>query len=158
MNARPAFAAAALVAACAAGAPPRSRGTGAEVSFETILDETSSGLHDRQREVIRDEARWARLWEQIHEGVTPRPPLPPVDFSVHMLIVVATGTRPSGGFDVAIRSVATRGDRLEVEVFESCPAPGARVSMALTQPVEVVRLEKLTQNPRFRETKAPSCR
>jgi hypothetical protein len=154
----PALAAAAVVAACAAGGPPGSGETAAPISFEIILDETTSGLHERLREVVRDEARWAQLWERIHEGVTPRPPLPPVDFSRHMLIAAATGTRLTGGFDVAIRTVTARADRLEVEVFESCPAPGARVSMGLTQPVEVVRLEKLTQAPIFRETKAPSCK
>jgi hypothetical protein len=152
-----ALAAAALGAACAAGGPTQGGGPGEEVPFETILDETSSGLHDLRREVIRDEAGWVRLWEQIHEGVSPRPPRPPVDFSLHMLIVVATGERRSGGFAIAVRSVAMRGDRLEVGVFETCPAPGDRVTQALTQPVEVVRLMKLTQKAAFLETKASSC-
>ena len=75
-----------------------------------------------------------------------------------MLIAVATGTRATGGFDIKIRSIARRGDKLEVVVLETCPAPGARVSMALTQPFEVVRVERLEQDPVFQETRTASCR
>ena len=75
------------------------------------------------RALIRDEDAWARLWERIHENVTPRPPLPAVDFSRHMLIAVATGTRPSGGFGIAVKSVATRGDRLQVASSRPAPRP-----------------------------------
>jgi hypothetical protein len=130
---------------------------GEELSFETVLDQASSGLGERMREVIRDEDAWARLWESIQGGVTPRPPLPTVDFSRHMLIAVATGARSTGGFGIAVKSVATRGDRLEVRVVETCPPPGAMVIMALTQPVAVVRLEKLALFPTFQEEKGSSC-
>jgi hypothetical protein len=156
MSAVPVFVAVAL-AACAAGVPSGSGGTPA-VSFETILDEVTSGLHERRREVVRDEAGWAQLWAEIHEGVTPQPALPPVDFSRDMLIAVATGTRPTGGFDIKVRRVTRGGERLEVAVHETCPAPGDRVSMGLTQPVEVVRLERLAQAPTFQETRSASCR
>lgn len=131
---------------------------GEERSFETILNQVSSGLDKRTREVVRDEDAWARLWERIQEGVTPRPALPPVDFSRHMIIAVATGSRPTGGFGIAVRSVATRGDTLEVRVVETCPPRGAMVIMVLTQPVSVVRLDKLDHAPTFLEAKDPSCR
>jgi hypothetical protein len=146
------------LAACTAGVPSGSGGTPAEVSFEAILDEAMSGLHERRREVVRDEAGWAQLWAEIHEGVTPQPALPPVDFSRDMLIAVATGTRPTGGFDIKVRRVTRGGERLEVAVHETCPAPGDRASMGLTQPVEVVRLERLAQAPTFQETRSASCR
>lgn len=157
MTAAPVFVVVTL-AACAAGVPSGSGRAPAEVSFEAILDEVTSGLHERRREVVRDEAAWVRLWAEIHEGVTPRPALPPVDFSRDMLIAVATGTRSSGGFDIKIRSVARRGDMLEVVVLETCPAPGDRVSMGLAQPIEVVRLERLAQTPSFQEARSASCR
>ena len=153
-----ALAAAAWVTACAAGGPADGGQSAAELAFEPVLDKSASGLTEPVREVVRDEDGWARLWEQVYAGVTPRPPRPAVDFSRHMLVAVATGTRPTGGFDVAIRMVAVRDAALEVGVFESCPEPGARVSMALTQPVLVVLLDKVPQPPMFRETKAPSCR
>lgn len=149
--------AAALLVACAAG---MSGGSDAAVEqpFETVLAETHSGVVEPRREVIRDQASWVRLWAEIHAGVTPAPPLPAVDFAQHMLIAVALGTRPSGGFGVKVLSVVSRGERLEVSVAESCPAAGAMVTLALTQPVEVVRVSRLSQAPTFKETRGASCR
>ena len=145
-----------LAAACASGGPVAAE-EGATVVFETVLDEAYSGLDEGLREAIRTEGRWAELWGQIHRRVSPRPPLPPVDFSREMLIAAAAGTRRSSGFDIVVHGVTLRAGRLEVEILETCPEPGARAGMALTQPVEVVRLASLTQAPVFREAKAPSC-
>ena len=148
---------AALLVACAAGTSGGSEAT-IEHPFETILAQTHSGVPERRREVIRNEASWARLWAEIHAGVTPAPPPPPVDFAQHMLIAVALGTRPSGGFGIKVRSVASRGERLEVSVAESCPAAGAMVTQSLTQPVEIVRVPRLAQTPTFQETRTAACR
>ena len=147
--------AAVLGLACAAG--PAGAGAAVEQqAFETILAAAHSGLHDRTREIVRDEAGWARLWAEIHGSDAPA--VPPVDFSRQMLIVVALGTRPSGGFGIRVGGVATRGDRLEVAVLESCPPPGAMVTAALTQPVEVVRVARLSQAPTFQDRRGASCR
>jgi hypothetical protein len=146
-----------FAAGCGAGRAVDAPAAGAPIPYETVLDETHSGLDEALSEVVRDEGSWAALWDRIHRGVSPRPPQPPVDFSRHMLIAVATGTRRSGGFGVAVREVTVREDSLWVEVLETCPAPGAMVTMALTQPVAVVRLEKLPQTPVFRHVKSSSC-
>ena len=130
----------------------------AQQPVEPILASAHTGLAERRREVIRDQASWARLWAEIHAGFTPAPPLPPVDFAQHMLIAVALGTRPSGGFGVKVESVTNRGGRLEVAVVEACPAARAMVTQSLTQPVEVVRTPRLAQTPTFREVRAASCR
>jgi hypothetical protein len=145
-----------LLLACAAGASGGSETI--EHPFQTIAAEAHSGVHERRREVIRDEASWLRLWSEIHAGATPLPPPPAVDFTRHMLIAVALGTRTSGGFGVKVQRVTSRGETLEVDVALSCPAPGAAVSLSLTQPVEVVRAPRLAQTPIFRETRAASCR
>ena len=123
------------VAGCGAG---RAVDASTPVPYETIVDETYSGLDEARSAVVHDPGSWAALWDRIHRGVSPRPALPPVDFSRHMLIAVATGTRRSGGFSVAVRSMAVQEDRLVVEVLETCPAGGGMASMALTQPVAVV--------------------
>jgi len=151
-----ALAASALLAACTAAGPGEP--ADAEHPFETVLAEAHSGLAEQRREVVRDEAAWVRLWAEIQAGVDPQPPRPPVDFTRDMLIAVATGTRPSGGFSIKVRRVATRGETLEVAVLETCPAPGAMVSMGLSQPVEVVRAARLTQPLTFRDERAASCR
>jgi hypothetical protein len=144
--------------ACASGGPSGSEGTGAEQPFESVVSEFNSGIAEKRREVVRDQESWARLWAEIHRGQDPAGQPPAVDFSRSMLIVAALGTRPTGGFAVKVRGVATRGDRLEVVVLESCPAQGAMVATALTQPVEVVRVARLSQTPTFKEQRETSCR
>ena len=151
-----ALAASALLAACAGGGPGDAGD--AENPFETLLSEVHSGLAEPRREVIRDGGGWARLWADIHAGVTPVPPLPAVDFERHMLIAVASGTHPSGGFTIKVRSVATRAGKLEVVVLETCPSADAMVSTELTRPVEVVRVAKLAQPVAFQEARAGPCR
>jgi hypothetical protein len=149
--------AALLVAACAAGGPLAEEEAVTELAFETVLHERSSGLDEGLRETIRDERSWGELWARIHRRAIPAPPLAPVDFSRHMLVVVAAGTRRSSGFEIAVRKVTLEEGRIAVEVVETCPPPGSITAMALTQPVEVVRLEKLPQTPVFRESRGPSC-
>jgi len=131
--------------------------TGPPLPFETVLTEARSGLAEPRREVIRSEEAWRELWARVFSGVTPTPPRPTIDFSREMLIVVALGERRSGGFGIAVQRVSPRADGLEIEVLESCPAPGAMVSMGLTQPLEVVRLEKQPQAPSFLQVKSPTC-
>ena len=146
-----------FVAACGAERSVDGQEARSPTAFERVLYETYSGVDEALSEVVHDEGTWVELWDQSHRRVSPKPPPPPVDFSHDMLIAVATGTRRSGGFGIAVRSVAVHEHRLEVEVLETCPASGAMVSLALTQPVEVVRLEKLPHTPLFRHIKSPSC-
>jgi hypothetical protein len=108
--------------------------------------------------VVRGETAWARLWDEVYAIVTPQPSRPAVDFARDMLVVAATGTRPSGGFAVQVTGVMQRGTDLEVTVLETCPPPGARVSRALTRPVVVVRVPRLALVPRFVETRSASRR
>jgi hypothetical protein len=150
------LAACAFAAACAGAGP--SGGSDAEQRVQTVISETQSGIATARREVIRDQASWARLWSEIHANRMPAPELPTVDFAREMLIAVATGTRPSGGFSIEVTGVATRGDRLEVAVLERCLDADAIVTQALTQPVAVVRVAKLAQTPTFTDTRIGACR
>lgn len=145
-----------LAAGCAAERTVDGGETSTRIPFETLLDETHSDLDQPLSEVIRNEPRWWSLWTRTYSGANPRS-APEVDFSRYMLIAVATGARPSGGFDITVRSVVVRDDALEVEVLETCPAPDAIVTMALTHPIEVVRLNRLPQGPVFRQVRSPSC-
>jgi hypothetical protein len=145
-----------LAAGCAAERTVDGGETSTPIPYQTLLDETHSDLDQPLSEVVRDEPTWWSLWTRIYRGANPRA-APEVDFSRDMLIAVATGTRPSGGFGVTVRSVVVRDDALEVEVLETCPPPDAMVTMALTQPVEVVRLNRLPQGPVFRQVRSPSC-
>lgn len=147
----------ALLLACAAG-PTDGGAEERRHAFETVVAATHSGIEEPRREVVADAASWARLWAEIHAPSAQAGPAPAVDFARHMLIAVAAGTRPSGGYAIEVTGVATRGETLEVSVRETCPPRGAMVTTALTHPVAVVRVPRLEQTPTFREARGDSCR
>ncbi|MEO6222517.1 MAG: hypothetical protein ABIP90_04650, partial [Vicinamibacterales bacterium] len=59
-----------------------------------------SGIDTPERLVIRNLAAWGAAWAQIHARQVPAPPLPTIDFSTRTVIVVAMGTRPTGGYGI----------------------------------------------------------
>jgi len=65
---------------------------------------------------------------------------PAVDFTKGMVVAVAAGQRPSGGYEIQVHRVAQQAGELTVEVLETVPGPNCMTSASLTQPVDVVVL------------------
>ena len=112
----------------------------------------NSGILDPLRVVIRDRDDWLETWKLISIPRFPRPPLPEIDFSREMLIVVAMGQRNTGGYDVIVDGVYERDKKLEVDVKSTSPGRRCGVTGALTEPVDVVRVQKSDYPVVFRET------
>jgi hypothetical protein len=142
-----------LVAACSGSAPnPRSE-PGAVVSridSSEILLRTGRGLGDPTRTVIRDSVAWDEFWSQANALIEPAPALPPVNFADSMLLVAALGTQATGGNSVLIDSVA-RGTALRVFVTTVTPGPDCRTTLAITWPVQVVRVARFDGSVEFVE-------
>jgi hypothetical protein len=92
--------------------------------------------------VLRSTAEWAEAWATIHEGQEPLPPLPPVDFVTDMVLLAATGTRQSGGFDVTITNASLDAGTLRVGVVETTPGRGCAVATVITRPVTAARVAR----------------
>jgi hypothetical protein len=101
-----------------------------------------SGYREPQRLVIRSAAQWSQVWERITESYLPRPPAPTVNFDHEMVILVAMGQRPSGGYSIAVEGVYDAAGRLYAEVRERSPGASCGVTTALTQPVDAVRVPR----------------
>ena len=115
---------------------------------------TDSGISKPLQVVIRDREAWLRMWKQINsKRFDKQPATPPeVDFSREMLIVVAMGQRSSGGFHIIVDGIYERDNRLEVVVKNSLPGKNCLVTTALTEPVDIVRLQKSDLSIVFRES------
>lgn len=100
----------------------------------------ASGFDAARTEAIRTKAEWQAAWSQLHGGMTPLPPAPVIDFSKEMLVLVAVGEQPSGGFGVTIREATRAGSVVTIHAIHTKPGMGCAVTMALTQPVDIVRL------------------
>ena len=112
----------------------------------------NSGILDPLRVVIRDRDDWVEMWKLLSSKQFPRPPLPEIDFSREMLIVVAMGQRSTGGYDIIVDGVYERDKKLEVEVKTTSPGRLCGVTGALTEPADVVRVQKSDYPVVFRET------
>ena len=102
----------------------------------------TSGLRERERIVVRDSASWLALWPRIVGSHRPVSAVPAVNFANEMLIVVSMGTRSSGGYVIAIDSVAVAGDSLRVVVREQSPGPRCGTTAALSSPAALARVDR----------------
>jgi hypothetical protein len=108
----------------------------------------NSGLTESTRLVVRDAATWKTTWSRIWTAI-PAPPLPTIDFSREMVIVVGLGTRPTSGHAIVIESAATEGGSLNVVVRTDTPGPGCLSAQMLTSPVDVARVPRSDATVQF---------
>ena len=96
------------------------------VDFDEALNPLRyfSGYDAPARLVIRDEARWARVWQRAATSASSHS-LPRVDFDRHMIIFAAMGEKPSGGYHIDIEGLFRRGDDMYVVVRETFPRCGS---------------------------------
>jgi len=122
-----------------------------------------SGVWDRRRMVIRDRETWADVWKQIYSG--PRsftlgpggetipnlpPPVPQIDFSHNMLLVVTMGPEPNGG-EIVVDGVYEHANQLEVVVRNVSPGRSCFTFQVEAQAVDIVELEKREGSVVFRD-------
>jgi hypothetical protein len=146
----------AALAACSGGAPIP--GADASTPVVTRIDSgavvlatgAGQGVGDPTRAVIRDSASWRDFWNQANAMIEPVPALPPVNLADSMLLVAALGTQATGGYAVTIDSVA-RGATLRVFVTVLTPGPECMTTMAITWPVQVVRVLRFDGSVEFVE-------
>jgi hypothetical protein len=151
-----------LAAGCSSGAPSpgaeSAQGAITRIDSSAIVLESSQGIGDPTRAVIRDSAAWQAFWAQAHAQVEPAPPVPAVSFADSMLLVAALGTRSSGGYSVRIDSVA-RGTTLRVFVTAVSPGPGCVTTMAIAWPVQVARVARFDGSVDFVDAeRVDTCR
>lgn len=99
-----------------------------------------SGFDQPARLVIRDPLTWQAAWNRIYLRGSPVPPLPEIDFSQEMIVVVALGSHSTGGYGILLTGASESADGIEVDVNSRSPGPTCVVTAAFTQPVDVARL------------------
>lgn len=137
------------VAACG-GRTADDRSSGTALAYEVL----TTGLHGpaEAREIaIRDAARFREVWPD-------RESPPAVDFDSSLVVFVALGQRPTGGYSVAVASVRRSDGGVIVRYVEREPGPGCMTTQALTAPYQVVKLPVVGGPVRFeRRVEVRSC-
>ncbi|HEV7595217.1 MAG TPA: protease complex subunit PrcB family protein [Gemmatimonadaceae bacterium] len=111
-----------------------------------------SGFDKPARIVVRDAAAWRALWSQIYVGRAPVPAPPAIDFSREMVVVVALGSRSTGGYGILLVDASEEAaGGAAITVRSSSPGSSCGVTLAFTQPVDVARLPLRQGSVRFVE-------
>ncbi len=126
------------------------------IAYETVVKSSASGFFTPRREVIRNTEEWVRVWDLLHAGQNPVPPRPSIDFEQEMVALAAMGTWSNGCYRVEITAINLRGTgALEIDVEEFDPTASCVCTLAITQPVHVVRLDRIALAESFRVRREP---
>ena len=109
-------------------------------------------IDEERLEVISDASAWAALWAEHHRGYSPAPPLPDIDFTENMIVVVYLGTRSNGCYSVGIDRIYQSGETNIVEYTERTPSAEDICTMALVSPSHLVVIRKTPYPFEFRKT------
>lgn len=149
-----AFALLPLLLGCTDDSPT---GADSPVVFETIVHTSTSGLTQSEQRVVRNQTDWVRLWDQLYAGVSPKPPLPRVDFGQEVVLVAAMGERPNSCYGVEVVEVRLRDGRLSVRIAETHTV-GCACLEFISRPVHVVRVRLVLPGIDFRvEERTANC-
>ncbi len=141
------------IAGCSSDDPigPSGTGTAAEVppgaqivTFDLVQEVTleMSGIMDRRRTVIAEQAGWDAWWDEITTHVMPKPPAPTIDFTTRMVIAAAMGEQRGGGYSIDVLEVSEASDDLYVVVQESIPGVQCITHDAITSPAVAVSVPR----------------
>jgi hypothetical protein len=114
-----------------------------DVPFEIVAQgQQALGIDRPEYRLIRSQDALRDAWNAAHGAALAPPPTPSVDFARETILGIFLGTRPTGGYAVAVRGVAVEGTDLFVDLDVRSPAPGAMVTQALTSPWAIVRVPR----------------
>lgn len=116
------------------------------------------GIEEAKNVVIKDQARWKAIWNKVHENDPDDVDLPAIDFQNKMIIAVFDGKHSSGGFDITIDQVCKTNNATQVNVIKEQPGSGCNVTMAITSPYQIVKVDRQSGSVDFSTTnKTRSC-
>ena len=128
---------------------------GASQQGTRIHSATTSGFTGPEQLVLRDPAAWQAAWSRLHEGMV-APPLPAVDFTREMVVLLALGERSSGGYQIRFDGITVAGANATVRFTITEPGTGCMTTQAMTAPVDIVRVPRAAGTVRFEPTTARS--
>ena len=111
--------------------------------METVLTRSVQAIRERRRQVVETQDQWEAVWDELNANVLPQSPAPVVDLSDHVLLVLAMGARPTGGYSISAESLSRRDADQWVTVVERSPGPGCIVTQATTAPLAAVLVPRV---------------
>jgi hypothetical protein len=119
---------------------------GTVLPLRTLVSSVWADVGEPGLLVVRDAGTWADLWRRL-SGDEGDPPA--VDWTTEMVVLVALGMRPSGGYAVEVEAVSAIDGGIEVRTRETAPGPSCFTTGAITYPVHAVAVAAHDGEPRL---------
>lgn len=119
--------------------------------FDLLVSAETGTDTPRQQIVIRSQADWSSWWGKVHAGLN-TPPLIPVDFATHSVVMIIGGPKETTGYNYKVTAVSLGKRSYIVDTVESVPTLSCLVVHKRTNRYYIVRTSNLTQSVVFRNT------
>lgn len=120
-------------------------------AVDHLYRNAKSQLPTSVRLAVLDTADWDAIWKRM-VGTNPPAPLPPVDFSREMLLVVGMGQAPCMGYQISVNTVFRDKDkRIYAVVRERHHGSRCGCLNEVVSPVDVVRVPRTVRPVTFLE-------
>lgn len=120
-------------------------------AVDHLYKNAKSALPTAVRLAILDTADWATIWRRM-QGPSSTAPLPPVDFSREMLLVVGMGQAPCMGYQINVDTVFRDKDkRIYAVVRERHHGKRCGCLNEVVSPVDVIRVPRSVRPVTFLE-------
>lgn len=119
--------------------------------FELLVMADSGTDTPRQQVVIRDQAAWVRWWADVHSGLT-LPPLIPVDFTQHNVVMLIGGPKETTGYSYKVSATSLGKRSAVVDTLETIPTLGCPVNIRRSNRYYIISTVKLPEPVVFRNT------
>lgn len=96
----------------------------------------AANISTKKNYAVYTAADFAKMWKMVH-GLN-EVPVPAVDFSKEYVLGVFAGQKPTGGYLVAVTSVADTANTRTVAVTLTKPGTGCVVNQMITNPYQLI--------------------
>jgi hypothetical protein len=147
-----------VTSACYEAPPPKEAKAGVDANalqgklrHRSMLLTSQSNFRDPSLRVITDIDTWDEAWRSGWGGLRGAPQQQPdVNFDDEMVILVAMGTRPRGGYQIKVDSVVAGAD-LAIYVSNVEPGGACKTLERITAPAQIVTVPQIDKPVRFEE-------
>src|SRR5690606_7323198 len=112
--------------------------------FEVLYQSEYGGSGEEKTEVFTDAESFSRMWNETMNAYSSSNEVPEIDFSTKMVVAQHFQSQNSGGTTDEVQSVKKSSNK--TEIFYKATAPEGMATMAITNPLLVVVIDK-TANP-----------
>jgi len=116
-----------------------------------LLTLNVSGFTESTEAVLREPGALADAWKTAHSGIPGNPP-PSIDFAKQMVVLVAIGSRNTGGYTVRVDSVSRASDGALVSYTVVSPGPTCMTPQMITSPTVAVSVPRIDGSVQFKRS------